>query len=154
MNKKKSILIVVPFILLMIGGCERNSNTDLIADADANRSLAVKQSTQIIAYYFHPKFRCPTCTMIEAMAKQTVEEKYAKEIASDRIVWIPINIDEPENRDFVKTFSLQTSTLVIAEMESDKIIRWKKLEDVWNLVNNRDKFTEYVTNEINRYSQD
>jgi len=158
MNKNLSIILITAALCFLgLAGCEQNSN------AEPNKSTqqflpavspAVEQSsTQIIAYYFHPKFRCPTCTMIEAMAKQAVEENYAKEIAADRIVWVPINIDEPGNEEFVKTFNLQTSTLVIAEMESDKLLRFKKLEEVWKLVNDRDKFVEYVTKEINQYLQ-
>ena len=155
MNKNLLIILIAAVLgLLWLAGCEQNSNAGLNPNENAKQSLTVKQSsTQIIAYYFHPRFRCPTCTMIEAMAKQAVEENYAKEIAADRIVWVPINIDEPGNEEFVKTFNLQTSTLVIAEMELDKLLRWKKLEEVWKLVDNRDKFVEYVTKEIDQYLQ-
>jgi PBP1b-binding outer membrane lipoprotein LpoB len=154
MNKNLLIILIAAALgFFWFAGCEQNSNARSNSDKSAQMSADEQSSTQIIAYYFHPRFRCPTCTMIEAMAKQAVEEHYTKEIAADRIVWVPINIDEPDNEEFVKTFNLQTSTLVIAEMELDKLLRWKKLEEVWKLVDNRDKFVEYVTKEIDQYLQ-
>ncbi len=155
MNKKLSIiLITAAFVFLGLAGCERKSDAGLNPNENAGRSLSDEQSsTQIIAYYFHPRFRCPTCTQIQAMAEQAVEENYIEEIAADRLVWVPINIDEPGNEEFVKIFNLETSTLVIAEMDSDKLLRHKKLEEVWELLNNRDEFVGYVRKEIDQYLQ-
>ncbi len=151
MLKCRLITVLCLMGVLYFNGCKQRDNAEPNMITASEVSVGEPALSQIIVYYFHPKFRCPTCQMIEMLAEKTVEAKYPNEIAADRVVWLGINIDEPENREFIETFNLQTSTLVIAEMRLDKIVRWKKLENVWNLINNQDEFAKYIVAEIEQY---
>jgi hypothetical protein len=38
--------------------------------------------------------------------------------------------------------------LIVSEIKTGKEVRWKDLKDVWTLVNNDEKFENYVRTEI------
>jgi hypothetical protein len=108
--------------------------------------------TTIIAYYFHRTFRCPTCRAIEANAAQIIEKNFTQEIADGQLMWVPFNLDEPGGKELEKEFDVSISTLVVAKMKGDNI-EYKKLEKVWDLLGDSDKFSQYITEEINKYLQ-
>jgi hypothetical protein len=153
------ILISAGIGLCWFAGCEQNSNAGLSPDKSNQQSLpavssAVEQlSTQIIAYYFHRTFRCPTCRAIEANAEQVIKKNFAQELADERLIWIPFNLDEPGGKELEKEFDVSISTLVIAKMKGDNNTEYKKLEKVWDLLGDSDKFSQYITEEIKKYLQ-
>jgi len=158
MNKNLSIILITSALgLFWLAGCEQKSNAGLGPDKSNQQSLpavsSVEQSsTQIIAYYFHRTFRCPTCRAIEANAAQVIEKNFAQELADERLMWMPLNLDDPGGEELEKEFDVSISTLVIAKMEGNNI-EYKKLEKVWDLLGDSDKFSQYITEEINKYLQ-
>ena len=62
-----------------------------------------------------------------------------------------INTDLAENKHFIKDYQLYTKSLIIAEFKDGKQVRWKNLAKVWNYLNDRNKFYEYVQSEIKNY---
>ncbi len=107
----------------------------------------------IIAYYFHGDYRCASCTKIENWSHEAIKGGFEGALKRGRLVWKPVNVDKPENKHFVKTYSLYTKSLIIVEMEKEKQkqMRWKNLDKVWQLLRNQEKFSAYVTQEIRDY---
>ncbi|MBW1854558.1 MAG: hypothetical protein JRJ00_07745, partial [Deltaproteobacteria bacterium] len=62
-----------------------------------------------------------------------------------------INIDLSENKHFIEDYKIYTRSLIIAEFKDGKQITWKNLTKVWDYLNNKDKFYEYVRSEIQKY---
>lgn len=106
---------------------------------------------RFVAYYFHRTLRCHGCLWIEAQAKRVVEEAFADELRSGRISWQATNIDLDENRHFEKDFSLESSTLVLADLVEGQTVRWKALSGVWESVEKQPEFDEYVADEISAW---
>ncbi|MCX5632897.1 MAG: nitrophenyl compound nitroreductase subunit ArsF family protein [Phycisphaerae bacterium] len=132
-------------------GCQEQKtpvNSDRILN---QQTVNQADKTIVIAYYFHRTFRCPTCRAIEAKAAQVIEKNFAQELADGRLTWMPFNLDDPGGKEFEKEFDISISTLVIAKMKGDNNTEYKKLEKVWELVNDNKGFAEYVTNELNNY---
>jgi hypothetical protein len=123
---------------------------------EAQSSIEAKTVTEnsneykntILAYYFHGNYRCHTCRTIEALAYKTINDKFAVELKAGEIVWKEINVEQTENRHFIDEFQLYSSSLVIVKKDGEKTVSWKILQDVWRLVRDENKFSEYVTNEI------
>ena len=44
-----------------------------------------------------------------------------------------------------------TRSVVLAEYRDDKIVRWKNLDKVWQLVRDKDAFTSYVQSETREF---
>ena len=101
-----------------------------------------------IAYYFHRTLRCPTCLAIERQAREAIEAFYGGELASGALEWHAINIEEPQYAHFEKDFELTSQSLVLVEMNGERVARWKLLPKVWELVDDPYAFQDYVAREV------
>jgi hypothetical protein len=108
----------------------------------------------IMVYYFHRTARCPTCIAIELKAHQVIIENFNNQIAEGRLIWMPINLDEPGGEEFQKEFDIGISTLVVAKIADGNHIGYKKLDRVWTLLNDREGFSKYVIDEIDEHLND
>ena len=106
------------------------------------------QSSKLIAYYFHGTFRCSTCRTIEEYSHDAIKTYFAKELGNGSLEFRPVNVDEPENKHFIQDYQLVTRSLVLSLVSDGKEKKWKNLPDVWKLVRDKDKFFQYVKDEI------
>ncbi len=146
---KQSAFIV---LVLVCCGCqqrEAGSSSDLYRGQDRNNGKPV-----IMVYYFHRTARCPTCITIELRAHEVIRENFNNQIADGRLMWMPINVDEPGGEKFENEFDAGFSSLVVAKMVDGNCIKHKKLNEVWTLLSDQDGFSKYVTDEINEYLND
>lgn len=123
----------------------------VVKSAEGADALAAKPSHYLTATYFHGSVRCPTCQKIEALSSEAIQQNYASELKSGALIWRAVNIEEPDNRHFIKDYQLYTRSLIIVEVKDGKEIRWKNLEKIWNYVGDEGKFIDYVTSEINTW---
>lgn len=92
---------------------------------------AVKQEGTTV-YYFHGNQRCSSCDRIEALTLKAIE--------GQGCTFKAVNLDEPVNEHFVKDFELDTRVVVIQHEGN-----YKKMENVWGLVNGKDAdFITYI----------
>jgi hypothetical protein len=113
--------------------------------------VATAADVKFVAYYFHRTLRCPTCLAIEQQARDAVETGYFEELEAGKLEWHAVNIEEPGNEHFESDFELSTSSLVLVEMKGDEVVRWKNLEDVWELVHDEPAFQKYVWTELTTF---
>lgn len=106
---------------------------------------------RVLVYYFHGNFRCPTCRKIEAYAHEAVASAFAAELESGKLKWEVVNIEEPPNEHFVADYALTTRSLVVVDMKGGKQARWKNLDQIWDLVGEKDTFKRYVEDETRAY---
>ena len=119
------------------------------ADNEAEDEAAVEpQPHHLVVTYFHTTFRCPTCHNIENYSKTAVHSNFENEMQSGKLVWRVINVDAPENKQFIKDYQLYSKHLIVSEVKDGKEVRWKDLKDVWTHVRNEEKFENYVKTEI------
>jgi len=123
---------------------------------DQDKAVAERpgQDTRVLVSYFHTTFRCPTCTQLEAYSQETVERDFAREVAENRVVFRSVNVQEPENEHYVQDYKLYTKSLVVSLSRNGREVRWKNLPDIWKHVRNRDRFDQYVREEIQAFLRD
>ena len=109
------------------------------------------QNSKVIAYYFHGTFRCSTCRTIEQYSHDSIQMYFAKELGNGTLEFRPVNIEEPENKHFIQDYQLVTRSLVLSLMSDGKETKWNNLADVWKLVRDRDKFFQYVKDEVEKF---
>ena len=139
-------------VVLMCCGCqerEAGGSSDLYRGQNSNNGKPT-----IIAYFFHRTARCPTCISIELKAHHVIRENFNNQIADGRLMWMPINLDEPGGEEFEKKFDIGISTLVLAKILNGNRIEYKKLNEVWTLLRDREGFSKYVRDEINKFLND
>jgi len=115
--------------------------------ASAEEPVASTVADGVVAFYFHGNVRCATCKKIEAYADDAIHQGFAEALQNGALTWRVANVEETENRHFVEDFQLVTRSVVLAEYQDGKLVRWKNLDKVWQLVRSKDSFVEYVQDE-------
>lgn len=108
-------------------------------------------SSKVIAYYFHGTFRCPTCYKLEQYSKEAIETNFKDALASGKLEFKVVNVEDKGNEHFVNDYQLYTKSLVISLTENGKETKAKNLTKIWDYVGNKQKFFDYVTSEINNF---
>jgi len=110
-----------------------------------------QQPDHIKAYYFHGNFRCPKCRRIEEYSRSAIDEGFPEELKSGSLTFEVINVDEPWNRHYIKDYGLYTKSLVIVSLAGEDTLKYKNLAKVWELIGSREKFHDYVQNEVKTF---
>jgi MFS superfamily sulfate permease-like transporter len=145
------------FIALILTCCGCQERQSSVATASSELSGQHKDNPAdptVMVYYFHRTARCFSCLSIEANAAQVIKDNFRQQMADGRLMWMPFNLDDPGGEEFNKEFDITTSTLVVARTAEDNRVRYKKLEEVWQLLGDPEGFSEYVTDRINKFLND
>ena len=102
-------------------------------------------------YYFHTTQRCSSCKKIESFADEAIRSGFASEIEDGKLEWVVVNLDEAANQHFVSDYKLYTKSLVVVDSTDGLQTRWKNLEKIWELVMQKEKFYDYVQDEVRSY---
>jgi hypothetical protein len=108
------------------------------------------QNAKVIAYYFHGTFRCTTCQNIEKYSKEAIEHYFPNELKNGKLEFKALNVEEAENRHYIQDYQLFSRALVISLVKQDKEVTWKNLTDVWKHVRDKEKFFQYVKDEVEK----
>jgi hypothetical protein len=104
-----------------------------------------------IAYYFHSTQRCRTCLTIERQTQEALTETFAAELDSGALEWHALNVDEPANEHFIKSYELVASSLVLVNQSDGAEQSWANLDQVWDFVNDEPAFKRYVAEQARAY---
>jgi hypothetical protein len=123
-----------------------------IAQSTGENALnAAAADHMLVVYYFHGNKRCYTCRTIEAYTEEAIKTGFPDELQSGRLVWKAVNVDDPENEHFVHDYDLTTRTVVLVDVDRGNELKWAKLDRVWELVQNKEEFVDYITQNTNAY---
>jgi len=151
------IFIAIVFAATLLAcQSDRNNKVDIKSGTDSNVSEfgdSTAAPHKVIVYYFYGTRRCVSCKKIEAYAKEAIENGFADQLKSGLLEWRMINTDKSENEHYVENYQLYTKSVVIADMKNGQQVAWKNLDKIWQLLNNKEYFIEYVQFEINQYLQ-
>ena len=145
MRYSKSLVLMAAAFLLIVG------SGATLSRLSAEEAPAAAVSDGVVAFYFHGNTRCATCKKIEAYADEAIHQGFVQALDTSALTWRVVNIEEPENRHFVQDFQLVTRSVVLAEYRDDKVVRWKNLDKVWQLVRDKGGFTSYVQSETRQF---
>ncbi len=134
-------------------GSEQSSSTMEGDTASRPEPSRTAKPDRVIVYYFHTTYRCPACRRIENYTKEAVETLFTRAIREGRMEFHAVNVQEQENKHFIKDYKLHTKSVVVVDIEDGKQARWKNLTRVWHLLRNKDAFFKYIRDEVNSYLQ-
>ncbi len=146
MEKSRKILtrLLLAFVLISIGfafGRHSVKNSSLpVAESSAKGSY-------VNVYYMHSTFRCETCNTIEAMTRALLDKDYAAELADGRVKWL--EVDFQEEKLLAEKFSVVSSCVVVALMADGEVVDFKRLDEVWTLMQKADQFNRYISDAVN-----
>ncbi len=140
-NVRKHVFVVFAVLVFLTGA----------TGAAEKKAEIPSEREKVIVYYFHGTYRCPSCTKIEKWSYEAIKDSFPKALKEDRLLWKSVNVEKPENRHFIKEYSLFTKSLIITEVKGEKQTKWKNLDKVWRLLRDEEKFSAYVTQEVKNY---
>ena len=80
-----------------------------------------------------------------------IEQNFKDELNSGKLVFKVINIETKGNEHFIQDYQLYTKSLVISMVKDGKVVKFDNLTKVWEFLWNRQKFYDYVKEEITKY---
>jgi len=112
------------------------------------------RADNVIAYYFHGNYRCASCTKIEKYSRDAISNYFSKEIKAGFLSFQAVNTDLSENKHFLKDYQLYTKSLVLISVKEGKILKWKNLDKIWQRLNNKAAFYNYVQTETKKFLEE
>lgn len=112
---------------------------------------AASATKRVVVTYFTTDYRCRSCLEIEALTKNTVEQRFADDIARGRLQFRALNLDRPENRRFLHDYQLSFKTVVVSDQRNGAEVRWQKMDGVWQLRTRPQAFGDYLAGQIREY---
>ena len=105
--------------------------------------------SKVVVYYFHGNFRCYTCHMMEQYSKEAIQANFKDVLSSGKLEFKAVNVEERGNEHYVNDYRLYTKSLVLSLLKDGKEIKSKNLTKIWDYSRNKQKFIDYVTEEVN-----
>ena len=151
MNTKKLIsrtllvFVAVSLVLAIADASGLRQKLSGKSQNSASHTAAVEgtvpaEASRYAAIFYHAKHRCDTCRKIEEYAHSALQPA----IDADEIAWETSEYTAPENRDVVRSMDVMTSTVLLAERENGRIVRFRNLEDVWLHTNDPERFASFI----------
>lgn len=147
-----TILIAVSCVIIsLVFASGQAAGADTPSPPHPPDKPAFADNHAVTVYYFHGKYRCYSCNLIEHLTRISVEEGFPEEIEKGLVTFTALNVEEPENSHFIKDYSLYTKSVILSDVKEGKEARWKNLTKVWELLRNEVAFKQYVQKEIREY---
>jgi hypothetical protein len=106
------------------------------------------QNFRVIAFYCHGNFRCTTCRTIEKYSHDAIYQYFPKELSTGKLEFKTANVEEGENRHYIKDYQLFSKSLILVLYKDEKQVKWKNLKEVWIHAVDKEKFYQYVKDEV------
>lgn len=149
MNRVKNILTrgLLAFALISLGFILGKHAGDKAPAADVDQPVST--DSYVAVYYLHATFRCVTCNTIEAMTRNLLDRAYSAELASGAIRWK--EDDFQKNKALAKQFGIVASCVVVARVEQGETVAFNRLDDVWTLMKDANRFDAYISEAIDAF---
>jgi hypothetical protein len=105
----------------------------------------------VIVYQFHRRFRCDACYKLENTINEALQTHFPEELKAGNLVFRVHDLDEEGSILYEKKYDFFYNTVIVVDMEDGKETRFKNLEEVWSLVDDKDKATEFIRSHIADY---
>ena len=156
MNPKKlfttALLVFVAASLGYMIVRENKPNPPPAPNAALPDAGQAEPNQQIFVYYFHGNVRCATCKKLEQFAKESLDTYFADDLASGKIQWRPTNVDTTGNEHFIRDYALVTKSVIISKMVAGRQVAWKNLDQIWELVSEKEKYIAYIRDNITAFA--
>jgi hypothetical protein len=104
----------------------------------------IRPDSKVIAYYFHGTMRCPTCHKLEQYSKEAIEMNFKDALASGKLEFKVVNVEDKGNEHFVEEYQLYTKALILSLVKDGREVKLMNLDKIWEYVGNKQKFLDYV----------
>jgi len=91
---------------------------------------------------------------MEKYSREAIEANFKDDLASGRLEFKAINVEERGNEHFVEDYKLYTKSLILSLIKDGKEVKSKNLDKIWQFARNKQKSIDYVNGEINAFMKE
>jgi hypothetical protein len=113
----------------------------------SNNSSGLADRVDVV--YFHRTVRCYSCQYAEAGTNYTVETYFADEMASSKLTFQSVDVQDSKNAAIVEKYDAYTSSLFINTIK-DGTDHIEQVTDIWLVIGNDEAFVEIVKSEVEK----
>ena len=162
MNAKKVITIALLLFVAASAGilALRGVNQSRVSDTPAGapvpapgtpQTTAAVPGDEYVVYYFMTSQRCENCINFENYTTEVMNTAFSDPVQEKKLSWEMINLDEPQNRHYIKEYSLITKSIILVHYRNGIQADWKNLDQIWNLVGDKAAFQNYISGEMKSF---
>ncbi|MGD9639089.1 MAG: nitrophenyl compound nitroreductase subunit ArsF family protein [Alphaproteobacteria bacterium] len=127
----------------------KSSESSVKKETKAQDELVIPKKGEFVqVFYFHSKARCSVCHTIENYTKEYVDTSFKDKLKAQEMGFASFNYQEDKNKNYVKTFGIYMSTVVVAKYYDGELKTWKSLDKVWEFFDNKESFDKYLAEEF------
>ena len=83
------------------------------------------------------------------MTKNLLENNFREQVDAQKIIFSDVNFQE--NEELAGKFGVVASCVVIAIKQNGKILKYRRLDEVWTLIDDPNEFNCYILEIIKKY---
>ena len=114
-----------------------------------NSNISASQTDRVDVVFFHRTQQCYSCKYLGAKTLYTVETYFKDELASGRVTFQSINVQDEANADIIKKYGAYTSSLFINTIE-DGTDHIEEATKVYSLIGKDEAFVETLKSKIEK----
>jgi hypothetical protein len=100
--------------------------------------------------YFHRTQRCSTCLYAEEGTRYTLETYFADELASGKVTFQSINVQDEANADIVEKYNNASYLTLCINTVRDGTDHIEVVTDIWLVIGNDEAFVEIVKSNVEK----
>ena len=105
----------------------------------------------VVVYQFHRRFRCEACYKLEEAIKEGLAAHFPGELKSGSLVFRVLDLDQKDNSHYEKVYNFFYNTVIVVDMVNGKETRFKNLEEIWGMVDNKEDVITFIRSEVAEY---
>ena len=150
MNKKTKILISVlaGVALCVVVGYAVSNASPGANDGHPNSNNSTGPADRVEVVYFHRTQRCNTCLYAEEATRYTIETYFADELASDKVTFQSVNVEDEANADIVEKYNNASYLTLCINTVRDGTDHIEVVTDIWLVIGNDEAFVEIVKSKV------
>ena len=110
------------------------------------------RQARVAVYYTHASVSCVTCTTMERLIKETLDEQFADAMAGQSLSFQ--KVDFQRDKAFAQRYQIVANAVVVSLIQQGKEQDFQRLDDIWTLYEDPAAFKQYVGDAIQSYVQE
>lgn len=111
-----------------------------------------REDTTVLVLFRTP-VRCRFCEHMDAFAREGLSTHFHDDLRDGRMTYQEIDFGRADYLDLRRAFGLVSTTLALFEVRGGRAVRWKILEDAWELTEDRKAFLEMIAREVAAFKE-
>jgi len=151
-NKKIKILLSVlagVALCVVVGYLVVSNASPAPDDGQLNSNNSSGPADRVDVVYFHRTQRCSKCMYAEDATRYTLETYFADELASGKVTFQVINVDDKEaNADILEKYNNPSYLTLCINAVRDGTDHIEVVTDIWLVIGNDEAFVEIVKSKV------